>query len=88
MVGEERAEVYRQTHRPPAFVEWPVEEFFNELKSRVSKKGRAPNLRTLKMRIRQECRDPSMFEWLTATWATMDERMQDVIDASVGHTQY
>ena len=33
LVGEERAKVYRQTHIPPAFEEWPVEETINESKS-------------------------------------------------------
>jgi len=40
------------------------------------------------MRIWQECRDPSMFEWLENTWATMGDRIQAVIDANGGHTQY
>jgi len=73
---------------PPAFVEWPVEAFFGELKRRVYKAGRYPNLRTLKTAIRRECRGSWVFDWLKATFATMDDRMQAVIDAKGQHTGY
>ena len=73
---------------PPAFVEWPVEAFFGELKRRVYKAGRYENLRTLKMAIRRECRSRWVFDWLKATFATMDDRIQAVIDAKGQYTGY
>ena len=62
--------------------------FFGELKRRVYKSGRYPNLRTLKMAIRRECRGSWVFEWLKSTFATMDDRIQAVIDAEGQHTGY
>ena len=47
--------------------------------------GRYPNLRTLKTAIRRECRGSWVFDWLKATFATMDDRMQAVIDAIGQH---
>ena len=73
---------------PPAFVEWPVEEFFNLLKHQVYSKGRPETMRALKSRIRAACRDPSWTEWLQKTFATMPDRMKAVIEAKGWHTKY
>jgi hypothetical protein len=71
---------------PPAFVEWPIEMFWNEMKTKVySKKSR--NMEELKFRIREEFRRFD-FNWLKATWDTMPERMNAIVDAKGGHTKY
>ena len=73
---------------PPAFVEWPIEAFFGELKRRVYKNGRYENLRTLKMAIRRELRGSWVFDWLRNTWATTDACLKAVIDAKGQYIGY
>jgi transposase len=73
---------------PPAFVEWPVENFFSELKRRVYKLGRPTTLSILKRRVRRICRDPELFEWLKSTFDSMPNRIQAIIDADGWHTRY
>jgi hypothetical protein len=40
------------------------------------KRGVPKNLKTLKLRIRADCKDPYWFKWLAKTFGTMPERMQ------------
>jgi hypothetical protein len=73
---------------PPAFVEWPVENFFNELKRRVYKLGRPTSLRILKSRVRKACRDPELLLWLKNTFDSMPRRIRAIIDAKGWQTKY
>lgn len=72
---------------PPAFVEWPVEQFWNAIKQEVYSKGQPKNMKQLKFRIRRAFKNFS-FDWLTNTWNTMDERINSIISAGGGHTRF
>jgi hypothetical protein len=72
---------------PPAFVEWPVEQFWNAIKQEVYSKGQPKNMKQLKFRIRKAFKNFS-FEWLANTWNTMDERMNSIISVAGGHTRF
>lgn len=73
---------------PPAFVEWPVENFFSELKRRVYRLGRPTTLRILKSRVRKVCRDPELLHWLKNAFDSMPRRIQAVIDSKGWRTKY
>ncbi len=68
---------------PPAFVEWPIEMFWNEIKTKVYSK-KPKTMKELKKTIRQEF---SQFDikWLKSAWDTMPERINAIISAKGGH---
>lgn len=72
---------------PPAFVEWPIEQFWNAIKQEVYSKGKPKNMRQLKSRIRKAFKKFD-FNWLKNTWNTMPDRINAVIAANGGHTKY
>lgn len=72
---------------PPAFVEWPIECFWNAIKQDVYSKGKPKNMHQLKFRIRKAFKNFS-FDWLTNTWNSMENRINSVIAEKGGHTQY
>ena len=72
---------------PPAFIEWPIEQFWNVIKEEVYSKGQPKNMRQLKFRIRKAFKNFS-FDWLTNTWNTMEDRMNAIIAVDGGHTRY
>jgi hypothetical protein len=74
-------------HTPPAFVEWPIEMFWNAVKQEVYSKGKAKNMHQLKVRIRQAFKNFDL-EWLNNTWNTMPDRMHSIIAVEGGHTRY
>ena len=72
---------------PPAFVEWPIEMFWNEIKSKVYSNGKPKNMEELKSRIKKEFHHFD-FNWLTETWNTMQKRMKEIIRVKGKHTKY
>jgi hypothetical protein len=72
---------------PPAFVEWPIEMFWNEMKREVYSKGKPKNMDELKSRVREAFHNFD-FNWLKETWNTMPKRMEEIITAQGGHTKY
>jgi hypothetical protein len=71
---------------PPAFVEWPIECFWNQIKTIVYSK-KSKNMKELKLRIRKAFRDFDV-NWLKNTWESMPKRMDAIIQAKGGHTKY
>ena len=72
---------------PPAFVEWPIEMFWNEIKQQVYSHGKPNNMTQLKSRIRNAFQNFD-FDWLKKTWETMPDRINSVIAAQGTHTKY
>jgi hypothetical protein len=72
---------------PPAFVEWPIEMFWNAIKQEVYSEGKPKDMRQLKFRIRKAFKNFS-FDWLTNTWNSMEDRINSVIAVRGGHTKY
>lgn len=73
---------------PPKLFEWPVEQFFNELKRRVYARGMPSGLAQLKRWIRIECKKEHWFAWLTAAFASMPQRMVDICEAEGWYTSH
>jgi hypothetical protein len=72
---------------PPAFVEWPIECFWNVIKKEVYSKGKPKDMRQLKRRIRKAFIDFD-FDWLKNTFNSMPDRINAIIAAEGGHTRY
>jgi hypothetical protein len=72
---------------PPVLVEWPIEMFWNQVKQEVYSEGKPKNMIQLKNRISKVFENFDI-DWLKKAWNTMPERMEAVIVAQGGHTEY